>query len=287
MISNIMNKLMMKNNNITLLTQHKYSNIFICNLKHTNYKIIKINENEIITYINNNHSNYDIIFIRNHNILNMLKNKEYLYKTILYGLDIHLDSISKLNNKFNYIITQSNELKNKYIQKGIISSKIYVLEPITFKYEFDIPKRNDNEIRLIYCGTLRDEENILEIIEEFQKIHKERPEVVFKIIYGKIHGDVTFTKKVNEYIKYGVKGITFKNNLSHKDACCEIATSDIGICWRKNGWGDNGEVSTKVKEYEMDNIKLLTNNYNINVDTNILYFQNSFNKYYQIIIIKH
>jgi len=56
---------------------------------------------------------------------------------------------------------------------------------------------------------------------------------------------------VNEYIKNGVEGITFKYNLSHRDACYEIATSDIGICWRKNGWGDNGEVSTKVKEYEM------------------------------------
>ena len=129
-----------------------------------------------------------------------------------------------------------------------------------------MPERNDNEIRLIYCGTLRDEENILEIIEEFQKIHKERPEVLLKIVYGKIHGNDSFTKKINEYIKNGVKGISFKHNLSHKDACYEIATSDIGICWRKNGWGDNGEVSTKVKEYEMYNIKLLTNNYNINVD---------------------
>ena len=259
MISNIMNKLMMNNNNITLLTHYKCSDVFICNLKRDNYKIIEIDENKIISYIDNNHSNYDTIFIRNHNILNMLENKEFLYKTIFYGLDIHLDSISKLNNKFNYIITQSNELKNKYIQKGIISSKIYVLEPITFKYEFDIPKRNDNEIRLIYCGTLRDEENILEIIEEFQKIHKERPEVVLKIIYGKIHGDVTFTKKVNEYIKHGVNGITFKNNLSHKDACYEIATSDIGICWRKNGWGDNGEVSTKVKEYELYGLEIINN----------------------------
>lgn len=145
MISNIMNKLMMNNNNITLLTHYKCSDVFICNLKRDNYKIIEIDENKIISYIDNNHSNYDTIFIRNHNILNMLENKEFLYKTIFYGLDIHLDSISKLNNKFNYIITQSNELKNKYIQKGIISSKIYVLEPITFKYEFDIPKRNDNE----------------------------------------------------------------------------------------------------------------------------------------------
>ena len=61
-------------------------------------------------------------------------------------------------------------------------------------------------------------------------------------------------------IKKGVKGIIFKHNLSHKDACYEIATSDIGICWRKNGWGDNGQVSTKVKEYELYNLPVIKNN---------------------------
>jgi GT2 family glycosyltransferase/GR25 family glycosyltransferase involved in LPS biosynthesis len=68
---------------------------------------------------------------------------------------------------------------------------------------------------------------------------------------------------VNHYIKEGVKGITFKHNLSHKDSCYEIATSDIGICWRKNGWGDNGEVSTKVKEYELYGLLLIDNIYDI------------------------
>ena len=135
-------------------------------------------------------------------------------------------------------------------------------------------QRKDDEIRLIFCGTLRNEENILEIIEEFQKIHKERPDVVLKIVYGKIHGDVTFTKKVNEYIKKGVKGIIFKHNLTHKDACYEIATSDIGICWRKNGWGDNGEVSTKVKEYEMYRLGIINN---INLMKNIKDYQKKIN----------
>jgi teichuronic acid biosynthesis glycosyltransferase TuaG len=144
----------------------------------------------------------------------------------------------------------------------------------------EIPERTDYEIRLIYCGTLRDEENILEIIEEFQKIHKEKPEVVLKIVYGKIHGDSTFTKKVNEYIKNGVKGITFKHNLSHRDACYEIATSDIGICWRKNGWGDNGEVSTKVKEYEMYGLEILND---LKIKVGIVTSTNKLNKIDNII----
>jgi hypothetical protein len=116
------------------------------------------------------------------------------------------------------------------------------------KYDFQIPTRTDNEVRLVYCGTLCDEENTLEIIEEFHKIHTERPEVVLKIVYDKIHGDSKFTTKVNAYVQSGVDGIIFKHNLSHRDTCYEIATSDIGICWRKD---DNGEVSAKVNDYEM------------------------------------
>ena len=111
------------------------------------------------------------------------------------------------------------------------------------KYDFKVPEIKDNQIRLIYCGTLREEENILEIIEEFKKIHQKKPEVILKIIYEKIHGDQNFKNKINQIIKTGVKGITFKYNLSHRDSCYEIATSDIGICWRKNG-----ELSTKVKD---------------------------------------
>jgi glycosyltransferase involved in cell wall biosynthesis len=169
-----------------------------------------------------------------------------------------------MQNKFYSIITQSEKLKKKYVESGIKEEKIHVIEPFSIKYDLKLPERKDDEIRLIYCGTLRDEENILEIIEEFQNIHKERPEVMLKIVYGKIHGDQEFTEKVNHYIKKGVKGIIFKHNLSHKDACYEIATSDIGICWRKDGWGDDGQVSTKVKEYEMYGLALLSNNIKIN-----------------------
>lgn len=126
------------------------------------------------------------------------------------------------------------------------------------KYDFQLPERKDIEIRLIYCGTLCDEENTLEIINEFQKIHAERPEVVLKIVYDKIEGGRKFRQKVTNYIQNGVGGITFKHNLSRKDCCYEIATSDIGICWRKSA-SDNKEVSTKVKVYEMYALQICNN----------------------------
>jgi hypothetical protein len=249
MISNYINVLMNNNNNVILVTSNTVNNQFKSNLIKDKYIIII--SNDIVKTIDEQEKNVNYIFIRNHNILKNLLNKPYLYKTYFYGLDVHLQDISKFKNNMAGVITQSEQLKNKYLDNGVTNEKIQIIEPFSYNYNFNLPERTDNEIRLVYCGTLRDEENILEIIEEFQKIHKERPEVLLKIVYGKIHGNAEFTKKVKEYIKNGVKGITFKHNLSHKDSCYEIATSDIGICWRKNGWGDNGEVSTKVKEYEL------------------------------------
>jgi glycosyltransferase involved in cell wall biosynthesis len=215
------------------------------------------------------------IIIRSELLLKIINsNWNLLNKTIIYGLDIHAQDIGKLENKFKEVWTQSPKLK-ELLEKNNVK-KITIKEPMAYKYDFNLPERNDNEIRLIYTGTLRNEENILEIIEEFKKIHAERPEVLLTMCYGKIHGNKEFQDKVNKIIKEGVKGITFKHNLSHKDCCYEMAKSDIGICWRKNGWGDNGEVSTKVKEYENTKISVITNNYNLKLETNLLYFDNSF-----------
>ncbi len=224
----------------------------------TNKMINKICEIEFKELSKSSIHHIDYNIVRNHEILPLIKNKIFLNKTILYGLDIHMKDIISLNNNYHKILTQSEKLKNLYIENGVDKNKFIVAEPSFYKYNFNLPERIDNDIRLIYCGTLRDEENILEIIDEFQKIHKERPEVLLKIVYGKIHGNLEFKKKINEYIYNGVDGITFKHDLTHKEACYEIASSDIGICWRKVGYGENGEVSTKIKEYEMYNLKIIS-----------------------------
>lgn len=266
MVSNWINHFMDNNIHVTLLSKYPIPNSFVRNLVSKSYTLIQCKDNDdLIIKMDELQNKNDRIFIRNHEILDKLRTSSFLHKICFYGLDIHLDGIALMQNKFHSIITQSEQLKTKYVEKGVLSDKIEVVEPLTYKYNFELPERKDNEIRLIYCGTLRDEENILEIIEEFQKIHKERHEMVLKIVYGKINGNVEFTKKVNGYIKKGVPGITFKHNLSHRDSCYEIATSDIGICWRKNGWGENGEVSTKVKEYKMYDITCLDTLLNLKI----------------------
>ena len=260
-----------KEYDIILLSEHSISNNFMNNIDNNLNssiekieKIEKIPKNKLVEHIDKHEKLYKYIFIRNHEILDQFVGKSYLTKTIIYGLNQHVQDVQKLDNKFLRLMTQSEQLKKVFKDAGVQENKIEIREPKAFNYNFDLPERNDNEIRLIYCGTLRDEENILEIIEEFEQIHAERPEVVLKIVYGKIHGNEEFREKVNKFIKEGVNGITFKHNLCHRDACYEIATSDIGICWRKNGWGDNGEVSTKVKEYELYGLMII-NEYLMNL----------------------
>ena len=91
-------------------------------------------------YIEKENKNFDLLFLRNHVILKeftTLKDKSYLSKTILYGLDVHLEYIKKLENKFLSIITQSDILKQKYIDAGVSKNKIVIQEPFAYKYNFN------------------------------------------------------------------------------------------------------------------------------------------------------
>lgn len=248
-------KLFIENNNIVTVISNRNFNNIKNNISDSD-NLIFINVEDVINHLNNNYLEYDFIILRNCDIINKL-HINYLKKTLIYTIDSDLNNLKRLNNIFFKVITQSNKFKNILKQNGVKENKIIIQEPIVSKYNFDIPARNDNKIRLIYCGTLRDEENILEIIEDFKNIHNERPEVILTIVYGKIVGEKNFIYKINNIINQGIKGITFKYNLLNRGACYEIAISDMGICWRKPGWGDNGEISTKVKEYKMYGLEIL------------------------------
>ena len=273
-LSNLINSLGIENKFVYFFNMYKIINKnFIRNIININlFKIINCVsildvKNKIELFYNHNQNNIGDIIIRSKLIFDVIdKNWNILNYITFYGLDIHIQNITTLNNQFKNLWTQTDKLKQLYISNGIIEDKIKLTPPIAWVYNFNLPKRIDNEIRLIYVGTLRDGENILEIIEQFKKIHLSRPEVVLKFVYGKIHGNKQFIYKVNQIIKEGVKGISFLHNLSHIETCYHIAISDIGICWRKNGWGEKGELSTKEKEYNKYGLKILNTSIN---DSNI------------------
>jgi len=252
--SNSVNTYLTEGKMVEIWTSHKeqkFENIERNLLKPTTIRQVK----NIVEELAKRHLEFEEIIVRHHNFLSELKDQEWLSKTNLYIIEV--EKFSTAITTYKEIWTQSEALKKRLEEKG--AQRIRITEPMAYRYDFDLPDRTDDQIRLVYCGTLRDEENILEMMDEFKKIHQERPNVLLKMVYGKIHGNKEFSDKVNQIIKDGVDGITFHYNLSHKDACYEIATSDIGICWRKKGWGENGEISTKVKEYEKYGLEIINN----------------------------
>jgi glycosyltransferase involved in cell wall biosynthesis len=251
--SNSINTYLTEGKMVEIWTSHpqqKFENIERNLLKPTKIRQVK----NIADELSKRHLEFEEIIVRHHNFLSELKEQEWLSKTNLYVIEV--DKFSTAITTYKEIWTQSEKLKKRLEEKG--AQGIRIKEPIAYPYDFELPERKDDQIRLVYCGTLRDEENILEMINEFKKIHQERPNVLLKIVYGKIHGNKEFCNNVNQIIKEGVDGITFLYNLSHKDACYELATSDIGIYWRKKGWGENGEISTKLKEYKKYNLRVIS-----------------------------
>ena len=99
---------MKEDNHITLFSVYPVSEIFTRNLKYNNYTCKVFDSNVLLlNEMGKTMNNMDIAFIRSKNLLQYLNQKEYLNKIIFYGLDIHLDGIALMQNKFHSIITQS------------------------------------------------------------------------------------------------------------------------------------------------------------------------------------
>lgn len=116
-----------------------------------------------------------------------------------------------------------------------------------------IQEINRDNVILIYCGKLKDENNIIEIIEEFNIIKKENKDVFLKIIWDEIEGDTYFRKRIYDYLQKDIPGIIFKRILNKEDKINEITQSDIGICWSKIKKKD--EI-----DYNIYNIPVIKNN---------------------------
>lgn len=240
-----------------LITHIEYNN-FITNIINKDlFKIIfcyddKDVKNELENIYKKYIDNIDNIIIISNLFFSIIDESWFLLdKIIIYGTDNYIDNIKILNNKFKELWVQSHKIKQLYVLNDININKIIIKPALVFKYDFIIPERTDSLIKLIYVGTLCENQNILQIIEQFIIIHNERPEIVLTIIYGNIEGTKKYVEKINKIIKEGIDGITFIYNLSHRETCFHIATSDIGICWKKN---DFDNISLKKKEYIAYNI---------------------------------
>lgn len=265
MISNLINKIQSDDPFVTILlvSQHNIGHNFTRNLEYTKRVVLHQNQSNVVHTIDTLHNRYQHhiqhVFIRNHNILYHIKDKAWLSKTIIYALDPHMKGVALLHQRCYSIWTQSTTLQQKLVQHDVPESKIRIIKPIVYRYRFQETKqRQPDTIRLIYCGTLRDEENIIELCEWYTETIKQNYPVLIQlsIIFGKINGNQSFYQKINTIIKQNK--INFLYNISHRESCRHMYHSDIGVCWRKKGWGDNGEISTKMREYKEYGLLVLT-----------------------------
>ena len=175
-LSNLINTLNQQNKYVIYLNTYKINNNnnFTRNIENedlleiincANIEVVKSTINQILEYTNE----IENIIVRSNLFLNTISyDWKYISNLIIYGLDIHLDNIIKLNNNFREIWTQSQKLKDFFISNGIDSFKIKITPPLVWIYNFNILKNTFNNYKIfIYAGTLRDEENILEILSLF------------------------------------------------------------------------------------------------------------------------
>ena len=201
------------------------------------------------------------IIIKSNELLEVIDHEwPLLNKCKIYVLPINLKNIIKLNNGFNQICCINSEIEKLYLKNGILPQKISINPPVLYKYNSSVLERTDNEIRLIYVGSLRPEEKILEMIEIIRSVRQATKDFNLTICYAKIEGNPKFCEKMNKIINDGVDGVTFKYNLHHKAIHQLIAHSDVGICWRKKG---DTRVRTKVKEYKLY-LETILDNFDLN-----------------------
>jgi glycosyltransferase involved in cell wall biosynthesis len=131
-LTNLINKYGIDGKKIIYLNMYDIKNDnFIRNIERK--KLLKIknfkNIDKIIYYIEKIKNSENII-IRSNLFLDKIDDKfKNLDKIIIYGLDVNLDNIKKLNNNFKEVWTQSEKLKELFVLNGILDEKIKIIPP--------------------------------------------------------------------------------------------------------------------------------------------------------------
>lgn len=210
-----------------------------------------------------------------------------------YVMNRDMDAMRKiLKHKYKSVIFQSECLRNFWKENEIIPEpeKCVIQTASSILTTYKIPRQKNTSgwhTRFIYIGSLRKENHTIELIEDFEKALETNPDITLTICYGKIHGEVSYTKKVKQILHKGVLGITFKYNLSHKDVAKELCKHDVGIMWHETDYGIFHQ-SLKEAEYTHYGLKICKTNISEYLGANTFRTVNQmFDKVYVINLEKH
>lgn len=203
---------------------------------------------------------------------NISKKIKYYFMTDQYYL---LDD--NLSRRYE-IVVQTDEKKYQLTTNIQTNKKIKLLYPtyIPYKLNNEIKYENDNinklmnkiennndYIKIIYSGTLRDEYLSLEMLSYCNKL-LENKNIIFILIVSKIHGKSDYIKKITQIIENMKKfnNFYYYDKLPHKETINILKNCDYGFLFKKNTSINNNEISLKFLEYLYYKIKPIINSEN-------------------------
>ena len=217
---------------------------------------LDIGLNDVLIDFNNLFSPTTIIIRGTTETINNIPNS-ILNKTIIYPLS-NFDKISDKLKNCKYIACQTDSIKNLLINYN----KCLSFYPMINNISFDNSSiKNNNKIKIVYTGTIRDEYDSYNMLKEIEKIDDENIEI--QIVISKIYYKEK-QEEVEQYInKLKNTKIKILNKLSQKEINNIYKQSHIGIHWRKPTF-DTLELSTKLLEFIYHDLIIIGNNNSIN-----------------------
>ncbi len=150
-----------------------------------------------------------------------------------------------LDRYFDGILVFSSFLKNKCLQNQVDPKRLLLIPHfIEFEQEFCLPEMS-NKKKIMYCGTITEENGVLDLIMAFSFLRGEFDNLELYIIG---HLTTTMKDKITA-LKIDLEGIYFPGQLCKNEVQAYLSNADIFVNPRRSGvWADAG-FPTKIGEY--------------------------------------
>lgn len=181
-----------------------------------------------------------------------LLNKSFIYN--ISGLGKMLKLNGDVLNRCGGVIAQT-ELQLDFMKKASkdASFSSFIMPPMIPSIVKGVRNRN----KLVYCGKFTLMWQVEEMIEAFSDLVKINPNLEFHIAGDKF--DSTLNKESLISLMDRTKGVYWHKRLSRDESINLISNSGVGLGYRSPELNDPMEISTKLLEYCMAGLPVITN----------------------------
>lgn len=159
-----------------------------------------------------------------------------------------------LNIYFDGLIVTGHFLKNYYTEKNVNGSKILILPNLVDISNFNSDEvynpKNNNIIRIGYCGTPVRKDGIDDLMKAFQNVQMKHPNSELVVIGDKTFGDSLIPKLEEKAQKLGIlKKVKFTGLVKWEQIPGFLNSCDILVLARPSGKFAEAGFPTKLGEY--------------------------------------